>query len=185
VRQDSLIRQLGTNEADGTRYWEIVRVAKEYGLEPTIVSGFTIAGLIAEINKRVPVLIVVQAWIEKGDPRDIASWLARKDDGHYLVAIGYDEFCLEGVSIHQQHPFMSPSTEVRSISAAPDGLETGANSGHLRRAASSLCLAPRIGFENGTYRDQTQSIGRPRREGDRRESAGTARHSTRADVVSG
>ena len=91
MRQDSLIRQLGTNEADGTRYWEIVRVAKEYGLEPSIVSGFTIAGLIGEINKRVPVLIAVQAWIEKGDPRDIAAWLVRKDDGHYLVAIGYDE----------------------------------------------------------------------------------------------
>jgi ABC-type bacteriocin/lantibiotic exporter with double-glycine peptidase domain len=91
VRQDTLIRQLGTNEVDGTRYWEIVRVAKEYGLEPAIVSGFTIARLIAQIDKRVPVLIAAQAWIEKGDPRDIAAWLARKDDGHYLVAIGYDE----------------------------------------------------------------------------------------------
>jgi predicted double-glycine peptidase len=91
VRQDTLIRQLGTNEADGTRYWEIVRVAKEYGLQPTVASGFTIAELIAEINKGVPILIAIQAWIEKGDPRDISAWLTRKDDGHYLVAVGYDD----------------------------------------------------------------------------------------------
>jgi len=91
ARQDTLIRQLGTNEIDGTRYWEIVRVAKEYGLQPTIVSDLTIAELIAEINKGVPILIAIQAWIEKGDPRDIIAWLARKDDGHYLVAIGYDD----------------------------------------------------------------------------------------------
>jgi len=91
VRQDALIRQLGTNETDGTRYWEIIRVAEEYGLEPTVALGFTITELIAEINKGVPVVIAIQAWIEKGDPRDIAGWSTRKDDGHYLVAIGYDE----------------------------------------------------------------------------------------------
>jgi predicted double-glycine peptidase len=91
VRQDTLIQQLGTNESDGTRYWEIVRVAEEYGLRPTVVSGFTTTDLIAEINKGVPVLIAIQGWIEEGNPRDIAAWLARKDDGHYLVAIGYDD----------------------------------------------------------------------------------------------
>jgi predicted double-glycine peptidase len=91
VRQDTLIHQLGTNEVDGTRYWEIVRVAKQYGLQPTVDSVFSIAELIAEINKGVPILIAIQAWIEKGDPRDISAWLTRKDDGHYLVAIGYDD----------------------------------------------------------------------------------------------
>jgi predicted double-glycine peptidase len=91
VRQDTLIQKLGTNEAEGTRYREIVRVAQEYGLRPTVVPNMTRAWMIAEISDGIPVLIAVQAWIESGDPRDIAAWSARTNDGHYLVAIGYDD----------------------------------------------------------------------------------------------
>jgi predicted double-glycine peptidase len=91
VRQDTLIEKLGTNEADGTRYWEIVRVAQEYGLGPAVVRNMTRARMIAEINHGIPVLIAVQAWIKSGDPRDVAAWSARTKDGHYLVAIGYDD----------------------------------------------------------------------------------------------
>jgi predicted double-glycine peptidase len=90
VRQDTLIEKLGTNEVDGTTYWDIVRVAQEYGLKPTVVAHMTRNRMMAEINRGVPVLIAIQAWIEDGNPRDLAGWAARTDSGHYLIAIGYD-----------------------------------------------------------------------------------------------
>jgi predicted double-glycine peptidase len=90
VRQDVLMAKLGTNETGGTTYWDIVRVAQEYGLKPTVVTHMTRNRMIAEINRGIPVLIAIQAWIDDGNPRDLAGWAARTDDGHYLVAIGYD-----------------------------------------------------------------------------------------------
>jgi predicted double-glycine peptidase len=90
VRQDVLMAKLGTNEIDGTAYWDIVRVAQEYGLKPTVVTHMTRKRIIAEINRGLPVLIAIQAWIDGGNPRDLEGWAARTDDGHYLVAIGYD-----------------------------------------------------------------------------------------------
>jgi predicted double-glycine peptidase len=91
VRQDVLIQKLDTNEHDGTKYWEIVRVAREYGLTPTIVLQMTREQMISELDRGIPVLIAIQAWLEKGDPRNLADWKARKDDGHYVIAIGYDD----------------------------------------------------------------------------------------------
>jgi predicted double-glycine peptidase len=91
VRQDVLIQKLGTNEHDGTKYWEIVRVAREYGLTPTTFLQMTREQMFSELDRGIPVLIAIQAWIEKGDPRNLADWKARKDDGHYVIAIGYDD----------------------------------------------------------------------------------------------
>jgi predicted double-glycine peptidase len=90
VRQDTLMAKLGTNKVDGTTYWNIIRVAQEYGLKPTVIAHMTRNRMIAEINRGIPVLIAIQAWIDDGNPRDLAGWAARTDDGHYLVAIGYD-----------------------------------------------------------------------------------------------
>lgn len=90
VRQDVLMQKLGTNERDGTKYWEIVRVAREYGLTAATMSNMTRDQMISEINRGVPVLIAIQAWIDSGDPRNLTEWKARKDDGHYVIAVGYD-----------------------------------------------------------------------------------------------
>jgi predicted double-glycine peptidase len=91
VREDTLMQKLGTNEIDGTKYWEIVRVAREYGLTATTVLHMSRDEMISKINRGIPVLIAIQAWIQEGDPRNLADWKARKDDGHYVIAIGYDD----------------------------------------------------------------------------------------------
>lgn len=91
ARQDTLSRQLDTTADHGTHSRDIVRVAKDYGLQPEAVFGMTPADLIARLKQGVPVILAMQAWIEKGDPRDVKAWSSRFDDGHYIVAIGYDD----------------------------------------------------------------------------------------------
>jgi predicted double-glycine peptidase len=91
VRQDTLMEKLGTNETEGTKYWEIVRVAREYGLTATVVPRITRDRVISEINRGIPVLIAIQAWIKNGNPRSLADWELLRDDGHYVIAIGYDD----------------------------------------------------------------------------------------------
>lgn len=38
----------------------------------------------------MPDILAIQAWAQDGDPRDLDHWIARTEDGHYLIAIGYD-----------------------------------------------------------------------------------------------
>jgi hypothetical protein len=60
--------KLGTNKVDGTTYWNIIRVAQEYGLKPTVIAHMTRNRMIAEINRGIPVLIAIQAWMDGGNP---------------------------------------------------------------------------------------------------------------------
>jgi len=91
ARQDTLMSKAETTETDGTHYWEIAKVAQTYGLRTIIEKDMTIDQLIASIDDGIPVIVALQAWIDDGDdPRDLAQWANRWEDGHYLVAIGYD-----------------------------------------------------------------------------------------------
>jgi predicted double-glycine peptidase len=90
ARQDTLMRELGTDPKIGTRYWEIVRVAGQYGLTATTEVGMSQQRLAALIDDGVPVILAIQAWAS-GDPRDREAWRRRTEDGHYLIAIGYDD----------------------------------------------------------------------------------------------
>ncbi len=90
-RQDKLTEQTGTTYDDGTNYKAIIKVAGDYGLQPVAASHMTKDDLIANVKQGIPVIIAMQAWEEKGDPRDVKEWSSRIDDGHYIVAIGYDD----------------------------------------------------------------------------------------------
>lgn len=91
VRQDTLTEQTKTTYDFGTNYKDIVRVAKEYGLEPEVVRGMKPADLIEKVKQGSPVILAMQAWLDNGDPRDLKNWTSNNDDGHYVVAIGYDD----------------------------------------------------------------------------------------------
>ena len=89
ARQDTLIAELGTNETVGTRWWEIVRDAEARGLRAEPRTGMAERDLEADLDRGVPVLLAVQAWADE-PPADAAGWAARTEDGHYVVAVGYD-----------------------------------------------------------------------------------------------
>ena len=89
-RQDTLMAKLGTNAKIGTRWWEIERVAGEYGLKATDYEHLGLADLERFIDKGVPVIIALQAWVD-GPVGGLEEWRGRTEDGHYIVTTGYDQ----------------------------------------------------------------------------------------------
>jgi predicted double-glycine peptidase len=85
-RADKLARALRTTPEFGTGYKDIIRVARNNGYHVQQYSAMTVDQLKAFIDAQTPVLLLIQAWPEK--PVD---WSQDWKDGHYVVAIGYDE----------------------------------------------------------------------------------------------
>ncbi len=73
--------------ADGTDPYQIVDAAQRYGLRVKEYRVMSNKRLRRCLDKRRPVVLMLQAW---GDPPP-ASYEADWDDGHWVVAIGYDD----------------------------------------------------------------------------------------------
>jgi predicted double-glycine peptidase len=84
-RADKLARALKTTAQNGTDYRDIIRVAVSNGYSAQKYTGMSVDQLKGFIDAQTPVLLVIQAWPEK--PVD---WSQDWKDGHYVVAIGYD-----------------------------------------------------------------------------------------------
>jgi predicted double-glycine peptidase len=94
-RQDILIELLRADAEKGTNYLNILNYAKSQGLEANARTNLTLDDLRGYIDARVPVLIALQAWMNP--PVDWNTY----NEGHYVVAIGYDQ---------KNFYFMDPST---------------------------------------------------------------------------
>jgi sialate O-acetylesterase len=81
---DEYKKKLGTNEENGTNVYEILKMARELGLEADIHHDMTLDDLRKRLDEGAPVIVSIQAY---GDP----VTYYRDDNGHYVVAIGYDE----------------------------------------------------------------------------------------------
>ncbi len=77
-------KKLGTNEENGTNVYRIRDMARELGLEADIYHGMTLDDLRKHLDEGSPVIVSIQAY---GD----SVTYYRDDNGHYVVAIGYDE----------------------------------------------------------------------------------------------
>ncbi len=95
-REDELIKLLGTKKTTsiehGTKLSKIVDVFKYFALEAEIVRNSTIKEIKKLIDSGVPPIILMQAW------RDYSvgnlDWEKDYSDGHYVVAIGYNDNCI-------------------------------------------------------------------------------------------
>lgn len=95
-REDTLAKALKTSKTSGTDYEQIVSFAKSRGYQVTVKTGLSLQDLQHWLDQRLPVICLIQAWPDK--PVDLyTDW----DDGHYVVATGYD-----AKNIY----FMDPST---------------------------------------------------------------------------
>ncbi len=94
-----LAKELRSNDVDGTLVRDIVRFSEAEGFEVKAHYNWTLEGLKSSIDQGVPVLVLLQAWADLEVPgHDYPSdW----EDGHFSVAIGYDE---------KNIYFMDPST---------------------------------------------------------------------------
>jgi len=96
LNEGELAKLLKTNEQEGTDYNDIVSVSKEKGYTVNVYKDMTLRDLKKQLDKKTPVLCLIQAWAEKKvDYKN--DW----NDGHYVVAIGYDK---------NKIYFMDPST---------------------------------------------------------------------------
>lgn len=94
-RLDELSAAAKANPEEGTSYKNIANYATSQGFDVNIRTNMTLDELKGYIDKRKPVLVLIQAWTESHYAAD------RDEDGHYVVAIGYDK---------NNVYFMDPST---------------------------------------------------------------------------
>lgn len=85
VREDEIMKCAGTKRS-GTPIKGIMKVFAKYGLKSK-AEKLTIAKLKRFIDRKMPVIIDVQAWSEKKGTKWGRDW----NDGHYVVVIGYDK----------------------------------------------------------------------------------------------
>ena len=96
VRENLLARQLKANAKNGTNYHKIAKLARTKGYTVNVYTNTTLVRLKKFLDARQPMICLIQAWT--GHQVDFANdW----NDGHYVVAIGYDKDKLY---------FMDPST---------------------------------------------------------------------------
>jgi predicted double-glycine peptidase len=97
---DVLKKMLGTTQKNGTDYHHMIRFAGEQGLQADAKAEMTLAQLERCLDECKPVICSIQAYAEKVPEEKRAEVYKKDDNGHYLVAIGYDE---------QNVYFMDPS----------------------------------------------------------------------------
>lgn len=96
-RLDELAAAAKSSPEDGTSYKNIADYAKAQGFAVSIRTKMTLEELKRYIDKKQPVLVVIQAWAESTSSYSSGQ----NEDGHYVVAIGYDK---------NNFYFMDPST---------------------------------------------------------------------------
>jgi uncharacterized protein len=77
----------------GTHAEQVRRLAKRFGLSMKEYCPMTLVQLRRELDRRHPVMLMIQAW---GEEKTNGRWRPRRNydtdwaDGHWVVAIGYD-----------------------------------------------------------------------------------------------
>jgi ABC-type bacteriocin/lantibiotic exporter with double-glycine peptidase domain len=95
-REDELIKLLDTKKTTiiehGTKLSKMIEVFKYFALDAEIVRNSSIKEVKKLIDDGIPPIILMQAW------RDYSvgnlDWEKDYSDGHYVVAIGYNDNCI-------------------------------------------------------------------------------------------
>lgn len=95
-REDVLSRACKSNSHIGTAYTRIADYAKSRGFLVDIRKNMKLTDLKTILDKNQPVICLIQAW-----PERVVDFSKDWEDGHYVVAIGYDA---------DRVYFMDPST---------------------------------------------------------------------------
>jgi uncharacterized protein len=86
-REAELAKMAKTNEDLGTDPYDLIDVVRQLGLKGEMKENMTISQLQGYISQNYPVILLLQAWKDDDDP---TPYPVDNDDGHYVVAIGYD-----------------------------------------------------------------------------------------------
>ncbi|MFH1311120.1 MAG: cysteine peptidase family C39 domain-containing protein [Nanoarchaeota archaeon] len=99
AKESEIIKIAGTTRV-GTSIKGIIKTLKKFGLK-TKKGELTINQIKQYIDKKIPVILVIQAWTENKK----VNWEKDWKDGHYVVVIGYDK--------HKFY-FEDPASELRT-----------------------------------------------------------------------
>jgi len=88
---DFLKKELGTTQKSGTDYHRIVRYAVGFRLFAEAKPSMNVAQLEKCLDDGKPVICSIQAYAENVPFNKRAEIYKKADNGHYLVAIGYDD----------------------------------------------------------------------------------------------
>ncbi len=86
-REERIAKLAGTTEKEGTSTEGILFCFGYFGLEVSAGEGMTIADIREAIDQGHPVLLTLQAY---RDADNMTPYKDDWDDGHYVVAIGYE-----------------------------------------------------------------------------------------------
>ncbi len=86
-REDKIMHLAATEEKEGTTIDGLLRVLDLYGLPRIEGQGMYCYEIRRAIRNGHPTIITLQAYRDNPDRGYLSCW----DDGHYVVAIGYDE----------------------------------------------------------------------------------------------
>ena len=143
IEADMGIGRAGTDPA------HLVTTARRYGLRVAEHRGMTDAQLRACLDRRRPVILMLQAWAEP-PPR---SYRDRWRDGHWVVAIGHDRAGLyvEDPAIHAARGFLT----WRELDARWHDIE-GPRRVHVERYGAAMW---RPGARGSAYQHLARVIG--------------------------
>ena len=95
-REDELIKLLDTKKTTiiehGTKLSKMIEVFKYFALEAEIIRNSTLNEIKKLIDNGIPPIILMQAWRDYSV--DNLDWEKDYSDGHYVVAIGYNDNCI-------------------------------------------------------------------------------------------
>lgn len=86
VFENEIIEVAKTVSGSGTSIYGMLHAVTHFGLKVDLKT-LSIKELKKYINKKVPVILRIQAWTSKEN----VDWEKDWKDGHYVVAIGYDK----------------------------------------------------------------------------------------------
>lgn len=85
IREELIIKYAKTNPKDGTKIDRMIKTLKKFKLKFD-AKNMTIKELKNYIDKKIPIIILLQAWNKKN-----INYSKDYYDGHWVVAIGYDK----------------------------------------------------------------------------------------------
>lgn len=89
IREDELIKELGTDNKKGTSYKKMIAFAEKSGFQVVTKCGTPLKTVQKYVDENNPVIVLVQAWAEQY--MTLKDWRESNNLGHYVVVIGYND----------------------------------------------------------------------------------------------
>ncbi len=86
ANESDILKIARTTKKSGTSLHGMVKVAHHFKL-PATMEEMNIQKIKEYLKKDIPVILLLQAWTK----RKVKNWQNHWNDGHYVVAIGYDK----------------------------------------------------------------------------------------------